>query len=190
MDLKHNDEIILKNAVYPKGVFSVCEVTDKGAKCYPKGGGFQKLIPMSKIDSDFLKVEETPKATFVAGEFGIEDSPSYAGYDAGFRWNGWRTPLFDKETSKRILSEAKGWDWGYDDRTDTFIYAFEEQGDKGVIMSSEVCKAKGCDIEVEDKTVHVYAIGDGWIWEKDEEGAGPTYDEVEIDGRITRLAKR
>jgi hypothetical protein len=105
------------------------------------------------------------KRVFRKSRFSLDDSPAWEGYADGETWNGFSCPCFETKTAIEIAKyvvnlyrnspEVRG-NWNYDPHADTL---------KIVTEPYESETFGGNDITVDDKTVHVYAIGAyNWCW--------------------------
>lgn len=83
------------------------------------------------------------------------------GWTIGENWNGFATPLFEKEVADQIARLAT---WGaYIEEYDMYVYSDAHPLDAN--DNRHVRFAKGLDITTTDgRKVHIYPIGDSWTW--------------------------
>ena len=104
-------------------------------------------------ESEFMQWAIPKNTPLHKARFQIDNEPSFEGYIAGTRWNGWAVPFFPKEESEKI---AKHCNAKYIPERDSFLFSVDMDGQE----------FSGVDIDTEDGKIHAYPIGAGcWIWE-------------------------
>lgn len=100
------------------------------------------------------------------------------GWTIGENWNGFATPLFEREIANRVARLAT---WSaYIEEYDMFVYSDAHPLD--VDNNRYVQFAQGIDVTtVDGRTVHVYPIGESWTWRE---------VEVEAEAQDTRTHNR
>jgi len=102
--------------------------------------------------------------TYVADEFTTDDKKYYPGYHVpSERWNGWATPLFEKDTAIQILK-----DFGYPHEIhgpniefDPNWYSDQPEEEKEMAVQVPI------EISVNGKKKIVYSIGSYyWVWDE------------------------
>src|SRR5918911_1955847 len=97
---------------------------------------------------------------------GTLDRP-VVGYTDGSRWNGWATPVFDRDTAVQVMTAVNDANEGEDDQRsisydadrDAFLIHDSNHPDEG----PEV--VPGYDVDVDGQHRHVYALGTrAWPW--------------------------
>src|SRR5919199_3232106 len=97
---------------------------------------------------------------------GTLDRP-VVGYTDGSRWNGWATPVFDRDTAMQVMMAVNDANEGEDDQRsisydadrDAFLIHDPNHPDEG----PEV--VPGYDVDVDGQHRHVYALGTrAWPW--------------------------
>src|SRR5919198_11176 len=97
---------------------------------------------------------------------GTLDRP-VVGYTDGSRWNGWATPVFDRDTAMQVMTAVNDANEGEDDQRsisydadrDAFLIHDPNHPDEG----PEV--VPGYDVDVDGQHRHVYALGTrAWPW--------------------------
>lgn len=98
------------------------------------------------------------------------------GWTTGENWNGFATPLFEKEVADQIARLAT---WSaYIEEYDMYVYSDAHPLDAD--DNQYVRFARGIDVTtVDGRTVHVYPIGESWTWR-----------EVEVEAQDTRTHNR
>lgn len=161
--IKVGDIIIPSARKYPDGALYVTSVEGDVIEAHPMGGGFgYKFPPEAQKKYDFRVVTDAERSnpTWARARFGLDESPTWFGWDCGERWNGWRCPWFEKSEAQSILAYfgAHNHTVEYREADDTFSIKFEDD---------DPYEAKGEDIKVApDKTLHLYRVGDGFTWEE------------------------
>jgi hypothetical protein len=126
-------------------------------------------------------------------ENGDEPAPGYPCLIAGY-WNGWAEPLFDKETTLRVIADQEKMRSELDEssRADVQRLAFDEAADQVVVTFAE-----GTDEEEEDRIDPVDAdgkdrwnLGLGWTWEGKVDGFDPMAPTDEQKGAVKELKAR
>ena len=148
----------------PEGLVSVIEFGET-VQCSSYGGGWAKALPKAAFLAEYREVHQDELAAIEhrAGFFAIDDyfEPPVPGYTTGIRWNGWATPVFEKDQIERIAAQFG--DITYDEKRDVFI------ADNGPTVEDD-CRYEefaGQTIIVDGTTKHVYPIGSGaWTWEE------------------------
>lgn len=159
---------IPKENTYPTGAVMIARVGVEQEEGYvkfaPMGGGPVWRMPESDFQEKFRKVSESEinNVQYRASKFNIDgayDEP-IPGYTTGRLWNGFAMPVFEEESA--LMLAEQGPDMTFDKERDTFVVDMGEEVD-------EECRYeeyKGFDIIFEGQVKHVYAIGDGWVWDE------------------------
>lgn len=98
------------------------------------------------------------EATFTLSELGV----SSKGYTNGSTWNGFACPWFTKEQAIDLMDQCNAHEAIPD------IIIFDEEQDRfvdfeyGELVDEDAYSFATCDID----GMHLYAFGDGWIWEE------------------------
>ena len=106
------------------------------------------------------KVSETRPAKWFSDVFDVvglfEQVGGIRGYCTGERRNGFQIPVFEKDEALKIAQRCG--DIVFAPDLDEFRIETGQTDEPYEYVT-------GFDIEVEGETKHVYAIGDGWVWE-------------------------
>lgn len=136
------------------------EITsDSTIRFGPVGGGFLSPLPAAEFFKYFAKDDSVP--TYKRALFSIDCGEwAVCGYHTNSRWNGWAMPCFTMEqaqTLARVMGVLE-----YDAAADTWQATYDGSDPQYEYW-------EGCDIEVDGKKFHVYAIGaGGWTWDVSE----------------------
>lgn len=130
-----------------------------------QGGGFVVTMPRKEFEAKF-KPASVPEFNLIGvkADWLPDDLKLYA-YSQGRRWNGWAMPWFELAAAKELLQYINELRWNAE--PDEFRLTPGEPEDAW----------KGEDVQVGNRTLHLYPIGAGsWCW--DDERAIPTLDET------------
>ncbi|RLA69841.1 MAG: hypothetical protein DRG09_04735 [Epsilonproteobacteria bacterium] len=154
-----NNIYIARNGTYPESAIEEVSRDDLSVKFCNMGGGFVKSLTLEDFDTIFTphKDNEPDYKEIRAGIDGSEGELGYKAYTRGYLWNGWTTPCFEYDQVVEVIKD--GALLAYDKETDTFTDTFDNE------MDEDPETYIGFDILINDKPVHVYAIGSGsWCW--------------------------
>jgi len=112
---------------------------------------------------------------FRAGRFYLEgsvDTP-VIGYTDGSDWNGWATPVFDKDTAAQVMQSVNAANRAFEEKygADDQLSVSYDAGQNAFLIhdpnypDDDPQIVKGHDITVEGRPIHVYALGTrDWTW--------------------------
>jgi hypothetical protein len=138
-----------------------------------QGGGFVVSVFPNRAAFDLEYAETTPDPTLKRGTVTADFLPenvSLPCYSNGLFWNGWGMPLFDEETTHRVVQLCNT-DTA-PDVSPTLKWADgvlqEYDGNEETYHPCAVA-----EYVVDDKAVRLWQIGDGWTWNAVEFDATP-----------------
>lgn len=173
---KKGDMIVPEAGTYPKDALSVLEHSGKDLVASPLGGGpVYRFRPEHQEKYRFRVVTPSEKTLpWYQGEFGMEMlSRDYKGWTTGVLWNGFAMPVFDFETTRKILDEmiaarkSEGLTDGiesyeYDPVRDAFLVRQTEDPEPDVVTGewTDIPKRPSGT-----ERIKLYPLGTGyWVW--------------------------
>lgn len=168
---------------------------------FPAGGGGRRPLRAVEFETGFHQVsqEEFDQLHDVYERVAVtadwfEDLPSMRGYSNGQLWNGFLTPVFEKDEILAAIADARlgsnpGSIVSFDERHNAFVSIMTPGGEAlpefDHLGAVDAAIADNCSIElsvneeevwvtvfpslqitVDGNDVEVFAIGDGWVWQR------------------------
>jgi PAS domain-containing protein len=159
------------------GLTCTCEAGRYGKRCWA-------LVAALGYE-DWRRRQQAQAAHFYLD--GTLDRP-VVGYIDGSRWNGWATPVFDRDTAMQVMTAVNDANEGEDDQSsisydadrDAFLIHEPMHPDEG----PEV--VPGYDVDVDGQHRHVYALGTrAWRWVTWDQERGATKSMAErVTGQL------
>lgn len=172
---KGGDVIVPKAGTYPNDALDVIEHAGGILTASPLGGGPAYKFRPEHLEKYGFRVvtPEEMKLPSYPGLFGMELlERDYKGWTTGVLWNGFATPSFEFETTRKILDEmiaarkAEGIDgvesYEYDPSQDAFIVRQTEYPEPYVVSGEWTEIPKGAS---GTERIKLYPLGSGyWVW--------------------------
>ena len=121
---------IHKGLTYPDGAVRVVECDNATVQFSFAGGGLVYNAPLATFLEKHERVPDpAPEVPWMRAQFELDEAGPWDGWHQGFRWNGWATPAFDKDTTRQILTDVQA---AFTESDEGFVFDESDGADEPV----------------------------------------------------------
>lgn len=158
-------EQLYKHIASGEFVMARTSANDVGAMSfYPDGGGFERTLSTVQFNQEFEpSIRDLSLKQGIVGADFLDDK-TFPCYTDGTLWNGFGVPLFELSVAKLVVQEANA------GMPDDELVMVKFEGNDMMTLDDDT-EGTYRLVEPEDHIVNgvemrLYAVGDGWTWDR------------------------